>query len=78
MICASCGGTIHVNQACEDCGIEYMEMLNAINIWETLRLTKAFSDGQKEDFKDPFGDWHIEKLNDTSYLLYYQQKLRSV
>ena len=47
------------------------EMLNSINIWETLRLDGAFSEKQKETFKDPYGNWHIEKA-DSTYLLYPQ------
>lgn len=47
------------------------EMLNTINIWETLRLSGAFSEEQKEQFKDPYGNWHIEKT-DSLYLLYEQ------
>ena len=48
------------------------EMLNTINIWETLRLNGAFDEAQKEDFKDPYANWHIEKDNDTTCLLYPQ------
>ena len=47
------------------------EMLNTINIWETLRLDSVFSEAQKETFKDPYGNWHIEK-SDSVYLLYTQ------
>lgn len=47
------------------------EMLNTINIWETLRLSGAFSEERKEQFKDPYGNWHIEKA-DSLYLLYEQ------
>lgn len=47
------------------------EMLNTINIWESLRLNGAFSEAQKEQFKDPYGNWHIEKV-DSVYLLYTQ------
>ena len=47
------------------------EMLNTINIWETLRLSNAFGDALKEEFKDPYGNWHIEK-RDSAYLLYPQ------
>ena len=47
------------------------EMLNTINIWETLRLDSAFNEAQKETFKDPYGNWHIEKA-DSTYLLYTQ------
>ena len=46
-------------------------MLNAINIWESLRLSGAFSEAQKEAFKDPYGNWHITK-SDSAYLLYPQ------
>ena len=48
-------------------------MLNTINIWETLRLSGAFSEEQKEAFKDPYGNWHIIKQNDSIYLLFEQQ-----
>ena len=47
------------------------KMLNTINIWETLRLNGVFSEAQKEQFKDPYGNWHIEKA-DSVYLLYTQ------
>ena len=47
------------------------EMLNTIRLWETLRMNSAFSEAQKEAFKDPYGNWHIEK-NDSTYLLYTQ------
>ena len=59
------------------CDVETMKkhgltenFLNTINNWETLRLASAFSDEQKEQFKDPYGDWHIEKDQDSTYLLY--------
>ena len=48
------------------------EMLNTINLWETLRLTDVFSVEQKEQFKDPYGNWHIVKDSDTSFLVYPQ------
>ena len=47
------------------------EMLNTISIWETLRMNGTFSEAQKETFKDPYANWHIEK-SDTAYLLYPQ------
>ena len=47
-------------------------MLNTINIWESLRLNGIFSDEQKEMFKDPYGNWHIEKADDSTCLLYNQ------
>ncbi len=46
-------------------------IMNCINHWETLRLNNAFSEAQKEEFKDPYGNWHIEK-SDSVYLLYPQ------
>ena len=62
-----------------DCNVETLrkhgltdDMLNTINIWETLRLDSAFSDVQKAAFKDPYGNWHIEKEGDSTYLLYPQ------
>ena len=47
-------------------------LLNTISIWESLRLSGAFSEAQKEAFKDPYSSWHIEKGEDSSYLLYPQ------
>ena len=47
-------------------------MLSTINIWESLRLSGTFSETQKEAFKDPYSNWHIEKGEDDSYLLYPQ------
>lgn len=47
-------------------------MLNTISIWESLRLSGAFSEVQKEAFKDPYSSWHIEKSEDSAYLLYPQ------
>ncbi len=48
------------------------EILNAINIWETLRLNNAFTEEQKEQFKDPYGNWYLEKKDDSTYRLYPQ------
>ena len=50
-------------------------MLNTIRIWETLRLSHAFTDKMKEAFKDPYSDWHIKK-EDTSFYLYPQHNSR--
>lgn len=47
-------------------------MLNAVNAWESSRLSGAFSETQKEDLKDPFGNWHLEKEADTLCRLYPQ------
>ncbi len=51
-------------------------MLNTINIWETLRLSHAFNDEIKEALKDPYCDWHIQKDEDSSFLLYPQHNSR--
>ena len=48
------------------------KMMNAIRIWETLRLRGVFSEKQKEHFKDPYGNWHLEQADDSTYLLYPQ------
>ena len=48
------------------------DFLNTVNLWETLRLNGVFSEAQKETFKDPYGNWHIEKADDSTYLLYTQ------
>ena len=48
-------------------------LLNSINNWETLRLANAFNEVQKERFKDPYENWHIEKKNDSTYWLFQQQ-----
>ena len=44
-------------------------MLRLINTWETLRQANAFSEEQKEAFKDPYENWHIE-AGDSAYSLY--------
>lgn len=47
MICASCGGTIHVNESCRDCRIGYDEMLDSISHDEMRRLfAKIESQGE--------------------------------
>ena len=48
------------------------KMLNTVRIWETLRCAGAFSEKQKENFKDPYGNWHIEQANDSTCMLYPQ------
>lgn len=52
------------------------EMLNTIRLWETLRLAGAFSEEQKEGFKDPYSNWHLEQANDSTCLLYPQHVSR--
>ena len=51
------------------------EMLDAVNLWENLRQTQAFTDAQKELFKDPYASWHLEKA-DTAFCLYPQHVSR--
>jgi len=48
------------------------KMLNTVNLWESLRQDSLFSEEQKELFKDPYGNWHIEKAGDSTYLLFAQ------
>lgn len=43
------------------------EMLITINMWETLRLSNAFSERQKEALKDPYENWSISFVNDSTY-----------
>ena len=48
------------------------QMMDMVNIWESLRLANAFTGNQKKSLKDPYSDWHIEKAGDSIYLLYPQ------
>ena len=52
------------------------QFLNTINAWETLRLADAFCEAQKEQFKDPYGNWHLMQKNDSTYLIYERQTSR--
>lgn len=47
MRCANCGGTIHVNEPCEDCGIAYDEMLENITHTEMRHLFKKIDELQE-------------------------------
>jgi hypothetical protein len=38
MICPKCGGTIHIDESCEKCGISYSEMIDSISHDEMLKL----------------------------------------
>ena len=49
------------------------EMLDIISIWEMLRLANAFSEEQKEQFKDPYENWHLKQVNDSTFWLIEQQ-----
>ena len=46
MICANCGGTIHINEACTKCGIAYDDMINSIEHPEIKRLFKTIEKRQ--------------------------------
>lgn len=45
-------------------------MLNQVNLWETIRLSGAFNEEVKNQLKDPFGNWHLEKIDDSTWHLY--------
>ena len=46
MICANCGGTIHINEPCTKCGIAYDDMINSIEHPEIKRLFKTIEKRQ--------------------------------
>lgn len=45
-------------------------LLEAMRNWDQLRYADAFTDAQKERLRDPFTEWHIEKQDDSTFLLY--------
>lgn len=45
-------------------------LLDDIKNWDYLRRNEAFSDAQREKFRDPLSEWHLEKFNDSHYYLY--------
>lgn len=47
--------------------------LKTIKAWETLRLGNAFSAEQKEKMKDPYSDWHLQQVDDSTFSLFEQQ-----
>ena len=49
------------------------EMLNTISRWERLRRAGTFSERQKKRFKDPYGNWHLQQVNDTVFCLFEEQ-----
>lgn len=55
MKCANCGGKTHYKKPCEDCGIEYMDMLEDISHPEIKRIIKRV-----EDIQDNHGDIYLE------------------
>lgn len=44
MICPECGGTIHLDEPCEKCGVGYREMLEGISHDEMKRLFKKIEE----------------------------------
>ena len=48
MKCANCGGEIHFNENCKDCGIGYDEMIRNISHPEMKRLFKRMGELQEE------------------------------
>ena len=44
MGCAKCGGLIHLEETCPECGIDYREMLEGISHEEMRRLFKKIED----------------------------------
>ena len=45
-------------------------MLDLVNLWEYMRLSGAFSEEVKDLLKDPYGNWHLEKGDDSTFLLF--------
>ncbi len=45
-------------------------LLGTIRNWERLRLAGAFSEEQKKQMSDPYAEWHLESLNDSTFSLY--------
>ena len=46
------------------------EILETMKYWDQLRLANAFSEEQKERLKDPYTEWHLERLDDSTFNLY--------
>ena len=45
-------------------------ILETMKYWDQLRLADAFSDEQKARLKDPYTEWHLEKVDDSTFNLY--------
>ena len=48
MRCAKCGGMIHIDEKCEDCGVDYREMLEGISHDEMRNLFKKIKELESE------------------------------
>ena len=46
------------------------EMLETMRQWNLLMKGSAFTSSQKETMKDPYLDWHLERVTDSLYRLY--------
>lgn len=65
---AGYGMTIYMN-AMRNHG-QLDDLLDAMKNWDALRLADAFSEAQKQRLKDPYTEWHLEKSDDSTFLLY--------
>lgn len=65
---AGYGMTIYMN-AMRNHG-QLDEILETMKYWDQLRLADAFSDEQKARLKDPYTEWHLEKVDDSTFNLY--------
>lgn len=52
------------------------ELLRLMRDWDRLRNAGAFTAEQKNAFCDPYAEWHLEPLDDTTLLLYQHYSSR--
>lgn len=52
------------------------EIMELANHWNRLRDSGLLTEEQKESLRDPYSDWHLEKFDDTHYLLFPLQVSR--
>lgn len=45
-------------------------LLQTMKNWDQLRLANVFTTEQKLRLKDPKTEWHLEKINDSQFMLY--------
>ena len=45
------------------------EILEMIRQWDQLRSANSFSADQREDLRDPYLDWHLDKVDDHHFTL---------
>jgi len=46
------------------------KLLDAMKNWDALRLSGSFTEEQKVKLKNPETEWHLEKKDETNFLLY--------